>query len=136
MATKEELLKTAEEMNLPIPEGATYNEIKSLVAAAEKDAAENEPVDESEVPATEAPKAKSDGELISEALLQGMREQKEHKAIKIDIDKTVQPRFSVVRNKDGEIFLRENATKQLSKVQLKSLEEKEASIQGQEVEEV
>jgi hypothetical protein len=52
-------------------------------------------------------------------------------------DEGVEPRFSVVRNKaTGETMIRENETKVLSKVQLKSIEEQEASIQDQDVEEV
>lgn len=55
----------------------------------------------------------------------------------IAADETVDPRFTIVRDKQtGEVMLRENETGHLSKVQLESLEEKEASIQGKEVEEV
>lgn len=52
-------------------------------------------------------------------------------------DTGVEPRFSLVRSKDtGEVLLRENETGALSQLQLKSIEEKEASIQDQEVEEL
>lgn len=77
------------------------------------------------------------GSEIAAAITQGLRDAKGGKAIKISSDKSVVARFSVVRSKQtGEVMLRENETGVLSKIQLESIEEKEASIQGQEVEEV
>lgn len=81
--------------------------------------------------------AASIGGEIAAAIAQGLKDSKRDKTIKITSDKSVISRFSVVRSKlTGEIMLRENGTGVLSKVQLQSIEEKEASIQGQEVEEV
>lgn len=52
----------------------------------------------------------------------------------IKSDSKVKSRFTVVRSKDtGEVMLRENANNHLSKIQTKSLEEKDADIQGTEV---
>ena len=81
--------------------------------------------------------AASEGSQIAAAIAQGMKEAKGDKTIKINIDRSVNSRFGVVKSKKtGEVMLRENGTGVLSKVQLESLEEKEASIQGEEVESV
>ena len=81
--------------------------------------------------------AASEGSQIAEAISQGLKDAKGSKNIKITVDKSVTSRFGVVKSKKtGEIMLRENETGVLSKVQLESLEEKEASIQGEEVEAV
>jgi hypothetical protein len=80
--------------------------------------------------------ATNQGSEIAKAIADGLAATKEDKTIKIVSDDSVTPRFSVVKNKQGEVMLRENETGVLSKVQLESIEEKEASIQGQEVEEV
>ncbi len=75
------------------------------------------------------------GSEIAQAISQGLKDAKGDKTIKITVDKSVNSRFGVVRSKrTGEVMLRENETGVLSKVQLESLEEKEASIQGEEVE--
>jgi hypothetical protein len=76
------------------------------------------------------------GSEIAAAIAAGLAGAKEDKSIKIVTDDSVEPRFSVVKNKHGEVFVRENETGVLSRVQLESIEEKEASIQGQDVEEV
>lgn len=73
------------------------------------------------------------GEAIAAAITAGLAGAKEDKSIKIVTDDSVTPRFAVVKNKQGEVMLRENETGVLSRVQLESIEEKEASIQGQEV---
>ena len=91
---------------------------------------------EAETPAKPSAEA-SQGSEIAQAITQGMKEKKKGNTIKITVDKSVISRFGVVRSKrTGEIMLRENETGVLSKVQLESLEEKEASIQGEEVEPV
>jgi len=83
------------------------------------------------------PPKKSEGSEIASAIREGLKEGKEDKRIKITADKSVKSMFSVVKNKQtGEVMIRENATGVLSKVQLKSLEEKEADLQKQEVEEI
>jgi len=77
----------------------------------------------------------SEGSEIAAAIREGLSASKEDKRIKITSDKHVQSMFSVVRSKrTGEIMLRENSTGVLSKVQLKSIEEKEADLQTEEVE--
>lgn len=81
----------------------------------------------------EAP-VKSEGSEIARAIAEGLKGATE-KNFKLEPDAGVMPRFSVVRNKQGEVMLRENENGVLSKIQMQSLEEKEASIQNQEVEE-
>lgn len=77
------------------------------------------------------------GADIAAAIVQGLNGAKEDKTIKITSDSNVEPLFSLVRNKQtGEVMIRENATRTLSKVQLESLEEKESSLQDTEVEEL
>jgi hypothetical protein len=93
-----------------------------------------EPVEPAPAPAQPSAAA-SEGSEIAKAIAQGMKEAKGDKTIKMVVDKSVTPRYGVVRSKrTGEVMLRETATGVLSKVQLESLEEKEASIQGEEVE--
>lgn len=55
---------------------------------------------------------------------------------KLEADAGVEPRYSLVKNKQGEVLLRENGTQVLSRLQLESIEEKEASVQDQDVEEL
>lgn len=73
---------------------------------------------------------------IASAIAEGFKKSKEDQfALQPEVG--IDHRFTVVKNsKTGEVMLRENETGHLSKVQLLSLEEKEASIQGQEVEEL
>lgn len=79
----------------------------------------------------------SEGSEIAAAIREGLSANKEDKRIKITSDKHVRSMFSVVRSKTtGELMLRENSTGVLSKVQLKSIEEKEADLQSEEVEEI
>ncbi len=80
--------------------------------------------------------ASTAGSEIAAAISQGLQASRDEKKIVISSDNSVTPRFNIVKNAQGEVLLRENETGVLSKVQLESLEEKEASIQGQEVEEV
>lgn len=109
-------------------EKTTAKERKAQEAEAKKKAKEQDE------------KAKADaaqGHDIAAAITAGLAAAKEDKSIKIVADDSVVARFTVVRNKEtGEVMLRENETNVLSRVQLESIEEKEASIQGQEVEEV
>lgn len=105
--------------------------------AAEAQAAEKEKFAAEEAEAAKAPTpAQNAGSDIAAAIAAGMKGATE-KNFELKPDAGVEPRFSVVRSKKtGEIMLRENETGHLSKVQLESIEEKEASIQGQEVEEL
>lgn len=84
--------------------------------------------------------AASEGSEIARAISEGLKgaveAAKSEKKILIKSDPNVRSRFSLVRNRQGEVLLRENATNHLSKLQLESLEEKEQSIQNQEVEEI
>lgn len=80
--------------------------------------------------------AKDTGAAIAAAISAGLKDAKGD-GFELKADEGVEPRFSVVKNKStGEVFIRENDTKILSKIQLKSIEEQEASIQDQEVEEL
>lgn len=107
----------------------TKNPIESTVVPTQvQDAPELTPVAK---PAKEA-----EGSEIARAIAEGLKTVVGQKNFVIAADKSVDPRFTVVKNKQGEVFVRENATNRLSKVQLQSLEEKESSIQGQEVTEV
>ncbi len=72
---------------------------------------------------------------MAAALVQGLKEVKGGN-FQLKPDEGVEPRFSLVKNKEGKVLVRENETGHLSEVQLKSIEEKEASIQDQEVEEI
>ena len=100
-------------------------------------------VDESPTPAegasTDAARTAetNQGSDIAAAITEGLKGASGRKGFKISADSSVTPRFAVVKSKQtGEVMLRENETGVLSKVQLESIEEKEASIQGQEVEEL
>ena len=75
------------------------------------------------------------GSEIAKAISEGLKESKGG-SFKLEADAGVEHRFAIVKSKQGEVMLRENETGVLSKIQLESLEEKEASIQNQEVEEV
>lgn len=77
---------------------------------------------------------------IADAIIKGMQGisesgQKKDK-FQFSSDRAVQHRFSVVRNKEGKVFIRENAVNVISPVQTESLEEKDAAVQSQEVEEL
>jgi hypothetical protein len=116
---------------------AVEGEENTTVTAAEPEA----PVAQEEVtpvaPAPAPAPVPNPGSEIAAAITQGMKEAKKGNTIKITVDRSVKSRFGVVRSKrTGEIMLRENETGVLSKVQLESLEEKEASIQNEEVESV
>jgi hypothetical protein len=119
----------------------TEEERQAAQAASDKTSQAR--VEESPTPAagaaTDAARSaeSNQGSEIAQAITQGMKEAKKGNTIKITTDKSVVSRFSIVRSKStGEVMLRENETGVLSKIQLESIEEREASIQGQEVEEV
>lgn len=75
------------------------------------------------------------GADIAAALVQGLKDAKGGN-FQLKPDEGVEPRFTLVKNRGGEVLVRENETGHLSQIQLKSIEEKEASIQGQEVTEL
>ena len=79
---------------------------------------------------------KSEGSEIAQAISEGLAKATGKKGFEVTVDDSVDHRFSVVKNAEGEVMVRENETGVLSKVQRKILEEKEASLQGQKVEEV
>lgn len=112
---------------------------ENVIAAEEVVAAEEvDQVAENVTPVT-APSQEgvsSEGALIAAAITEGIKSAVGEKNFVISADPTVEPRFAVVKNHQGEVMIRENATGHLSKVQLESIEEKEASIQNQEVTEV
>lgn len=80
-------------------------------------------------------KVVDEGSEIAKAITDGLKQAKNDNFTMIP-EEGINHRFTVVKNKQGEVFLRENESGVLSKVQLESIEEKEASIQGQEVTEV
>lgn len=140
--TKAELLAEANELGLELTESNTVKEIQEAIDNAAvvtpveepEEVPADEPVEAVVAPAPVEP-AKNEGSDIANAIREGLASTKEDKRIKITADKSVRSMFSVVRSKrTGEIMLRENATGTLSKVQLQSLEEKEASLQSEEVE--
>ena len=72
---------------------------------------------------------------IAQAIAEGFKRSKED-SFELRADEGVENRFSLVKNKSGEVMLRDNTDGTLSKLQLESIEEKEASIQDQEVTEL
>ena len=81
------------------------------------------------------PVAKNEGSDIAQAIAEGFKRSKED-SFELRADEGVENRFSLVKNKNGEVMLRDNAEGTLSKLQLESIEEKEASIQDQDVTEL
>lgn len=78
----------------------------------------------------------NEGSAIAQAIVDGLKASKSDN-FTLRAEDDVQPRFTLVKNKQtGEVMIRENETGTLSKVQLKSLEEKEADVQATEVEEL
>ena len=75
------------------------------------------------------------GSEIAQAIAEGFKRSKED-SFELRADEGVENRFSLVKNKNGEVMLRDNTDGTLSKLQLESIEEKEASIQDQEVTEL
>lgn len=151
MATKAELLAEAAGLGLNLDESMTNAQIQEAITEARKAAeveaavADVPTVTPEEVPVDEPVEAvedvvvpepvKSEGSEIASAIREGLAGAKDGNKIRITADKSVKSMFSVVRSKrTGEIMIRENATGTLSKVQLQSLEEKEASLQGEDVE--
>ena len=163
MPTKAELLAEAKELGLDVTESNTNAEIQEAINREKTEVTPAEPTEEEKKAAEAAEEARrkeeeeqkaleeeqrrleeeakaekpSEGSEIAAAIREGLSASKEDKRIKIVADKHVQPMFTVVRSKrTGDVMLRENATGVLSKVQLKSLEEKEADLQSEEVEEL
>lgn len=73
---------------------------------------------------------------IAQAIAEGFKRSKDDN-FELQSEPDVEHRFTLVKNKQtGEVMIRENETGTLSKIQLESIEEKEASIQNTEVEEL
>lgn len=72
---------------------------------------------------------------IAQAIAEGFKNSKDD-SFKLTEDAGVDARFTLVKNGEGEVMVRENETGHLSRIQLLSIEEKEASIQNQEVTEL
>jgi len=126
----------APEVAMPVGEETTFiatdEELVAQVQAEEKAKFEAEEAEAAKLP-THAENAGAD---IAAAITQGLKGATE-KNFTLQRDQGVEPRFSVVKSKKtGEVMLRENESGTLSKIQLESIEEKEASIQGEEVEEL
>lgn len=85
-------------------------------------------------------KAKSEIAELAEVMKEGLQSARDPKNFKIDTgDPNVESRFSVVKNKRGEVMLRENnhdgeGSSKLISLQLHSIEEKQKLEQEQEVE--
>lgn len=76
------------------------------------------------------------GNEIARAIAEGFKGAKED-SFALQAEPGVEARFTLVKNKQtGEVMIRENETGTLSKIQLLSLEEKEADVQKTEVEEL
>ena len=76
------------------------------------------------------------GSDIAAAIVEGLKASKSDN-FALQEEPGVDHRFTLVKNKQtGEVMIRENETGTLSKIQLLSLEEKEADVQGTEVEEL
>ena len=128
--TKSDLLETANGLGLEVTEENTVAQIQEAIASAAQLEANTT---ESKV----APAAKaSEGSEIARAIAEGMKGAKDDKTIRIVGDPNVNSRFSVVRNRQtGEFLVRDNEGGGISPLQLKSIEEKQASLQGLDVEE-
>lgn len=137
MATREELNVKAKELGINNPEGFnTKAELEEAIAATSVTSVETEEVVAPEVTPVVS-KAASEGSEIASAIAKGMENVGKSRPIKITADKSVRSIFAVVRSKTtGDVMLRENSSGVLSKVQLQSLEEQEASMQDEEVEEI
>lgn len=73
---------------------------------------------------------------IAQAIAEGFRRSKQDE-FELQPEPGVEHRFTLVKNKQtGEVMIRENETGTLSKIQLLSLEEKEADVQQTQVEEL
>lgn len=135
MAEAKKVVKVTEDpktTNEVTPVVLTDEELVAEAQAAEKAAFEAEEAKLAEVP-TPAQNAGSD---IAAAITQGLKGATD-KNFQMQPDVGVEHRYAVVRSvKTGEVMIRETENGVLSKVQLESIEEKEASIQGQDVEEV
>ena len=80
--------------------------------------------------------ATNQGSEIAQAIVDGLKASKDDN-FELQAEPGVEHRFTLVKNKQtGEVMVRENETGTLSKVQLLSLEEKEADVQKTEVEEL
>lgn len=97
-------------------------------------ATKNESQKKTEVRKDEAREA-NQGSEIAAAIAAGLKDAKGGN-FQLKADEGVDPRFSLVKNKEGKILIRENENGHLSEIQLKSIEEREASIQDQEVTEL
>ena len=60
--------------------------------------------------------AKSEGSEIAKAISEGLEKATAKKGFEVTVDDSVDHRFSVVKNAEGEVMVRENETGVLSKV--------------------
>lgn len=119
-------------------ENQKVTEVERQAAQEASDMTTAERVESAPTPAEQASKdAANTASTIAAAIAQGLKGIGKDEAFELEEEPGIDHRFSVVRNKQTqEVMLRENATGHLSKIQLESLEEKEASIQDTEVEEL
>lgn len=118
-------------------ENQKVTEVERQAAQEASDMTTEQRVETAPTPAeTGASDAQSTASAIAAAITEGLKGIKDEK-FELQEEPGIDHRFSVVRNKQtGEVMIRENETGHLSKIQLESLEEREANIQDTEVEEL
>lgn len=158
--TKAQLLAEAKELGLELTEQATNAEIQAAIDKANEPAVEDPETERAEAAqkaqdsleagieeekrgedaaekrVEEREQASSEAAVLAEAIKDSFGGSKKAKGFTVATDDSIVPQFAVVKNDDGEVMIRENSTGTLSKVQLESLEEKQASLQNQKVQEV
>lgn len=119
-------------------ENQKVTEVERQAAQEASDMTTAERVESAPTPAEQASKDAADtASTIAAAIAQGLKGIGKDEGFELQEEVGIDHRFSVVRSKaTGEVMLRDNGDGSLSKVQLESLEEKEASIQNTEVEEL
>lgn len=136
MSAKDDLIAEAKDKGIKVPEDTTKAEVQALPEAAE--IKENSTTGDAEgitPPESTGVPVATDTADIATAIAEGFKQSKSDHFV-LEADAGVEPRFSLVKNAQGEVLLRDNGDKSLSKIQLESIEEKEASIQNQEVTEL
>ena len=133
--TKAELLAKAAELGIEVAEDATNAQIAEAIKKSDKNV-EAAPVQIAVEDKSTPSETVNVASEIGAAIAQAITSTKEDKNIKFTSDPGVVPRFALVKNKSGDVLIRENESGRLSELQLKSIEEKQALVQDQEVEEL
>lgn len=140
-AMLDELATTEDTGTEPVVEGDTPADVAAqdieTPSLPETEVKEFDEANHASAPAKAATSDISAAAEIGAAIAKGLADAKEDKKITINVDETITPRFSLVRDQStGEVLTRENETGLLSQLQLKSLEEKDSDLQSRSVEEV